>query len=222
MTEPELKPVDEEQVVIDFLSKNPEWIADQPELLKSLELHGKGNRVISLADRQLQQLRDENRLLKKDLREFVANARNNEDLLHKIFKLCIALLYEPDADSLHDRLKDACAELFDIHHIRLFFFAGDFPETYLVAKEEAKQALGDYMAHNDIVTGRLRQAEREFLFSEPGKVASIALVPIQAGEVSGILAMGSGDEQHFAPENGDLFLSLFAKTLSLWLTQNKP
>ena len=35
MTEPELKPFDEEQVVIDFLSKNPEWIADQPDLLQS-------------------------------------------------------------------------------------------------------------------------------------------------------------------------------------------
>ncbi len=222
MTEPELKAVDEEQIVIDYLSKHPEWLAQQADLLKSLDLHGKGDQVISLADRQIQQLREENKLLKKDLRDFVANARSNEELLHKIFKLCIALLYDPDAHSLHEHLQQACAELFDIHHLRLFFFNADFPEQFLVSRDDAKQALGDYLTQDKIVTGRLRQAEREFLFNESAEVASIALIPFKSNDNSGLLALGSDDEQHFAPENGDLFLSLFSRTLSLWLTQNKP
>ena len=50
--------------------------------------------------------------------------------------------------------------------------------------------------------------------------SSVALVPMSGNETFGLLALGSPDEQHFAPENGDLFLSLFARTLSLWLSQN--
>ena len=64
MTEPELQPIDEAQIAADFLKKNPDWIASQPDLLKCLELHDPAKGVISLADRQLQQLRDENKILK--------------------------------------------------------------------------------------------------------------------------------------------------------------
>ena len=220
MSEPELKPIDEAQIVSDFLKKNPGWLASQPELLKQLELHEQNGGVISLADRQLQQLRDENKLLKQDLNDFVANARNNEELLHKIFKLCIALLYQPDEQGLSDHLTEACAELFAINHVRVVFFNGDFAEQFMVDKDEAKAALGDYLPDDKIITGRLRSAERNFLFADADDVASVALVPMQGNELSGMLALGSQDEHHFAPENGDLFLSLFARTLSLWLSQN--
>lgn len=220
MSEPEIKPIDEAQIVSDFLEKNPNWLASQPELLKQLELHEQNGGVISLADRQLQQLRDENKLLKQDLNDFVANARNNEALLHKIFKLCIALLYQPDEQRLADHLTKACAELFSINHVRLVFFDGEFSEQFMVDKDQAKATLGDYLPDDKIITGRLRSAERNFLFADASDVASVALVPMQGNELSGMLVLGSQDEHHFAPENGDLFLSLFARTLSLWLSQN--
>ena len=220
MSEPELQPIDEAQIVSDFLEKNPGWIASQPELLKKLDLHEQNGGVISLADRQLQQLRDENKLLKQDLNDFVANARSNEESLHKIFKLCIALLYQPDIENLASHLTEACAELFGINHVRLVLFNGEFSTDYLVDKEDAKAALGDYLPDEKIITGRLRSAQRTFLFADADDVASVAIVPMAGNDITGMLALGSQDEQHFAPENGDLFLSLFARTLSLWLSQN--
>ncbi|MEL0035397.1 MAG: DUF484 family protein [Gammaproteobacteria bacterium] len=220
MSEPELEPIDEAQIVRDFLEHNPNWIASEPELLKKLEIHEQNGGVISLADRQLQQLRDENKLLKQDLNDFVANARDNEALLHKIFKLCIALLYQPDVQGLAEHLQEACAELFAIEHVRLMFFGGEFSDDFLVDAEAAKAALGDYLPQDKIITGRLRSAGRDFLFADADDVASVALVPMSGNETFGLLALGSPDEQHFAPENGDLFLSLFARTLSLWLSQN--
>ena len=89
------------------------------------------------------------------------------------------------------------------------------------ALDDAKAALGDYLPDQEIVTGRLRQFQREYLFSDDADaVASVAMIPFSSDTTSGFLALGSEDEQHFAPENGDLFLSLFARTLSLWITQN--
>lgn len=210
---------EQEQAVKDFLSENPGWLATQPELLRDLDLHDQSDGTISLADRQLQQLRRENDLLKQDLTRFLGNAHENEALLHKSFELCLNLLCAYSIDDLFKLLSEQVQELFAISHVRLCHFDDNDSNSFAISKESVKEALGDHFPTKGAITGRLKQAGRDFLFEDSNGVASVALIPFSTEEHGGLLAFGSADEHHFAPENGDLFLNLFARTLTLWLEQ---
>lgn len=218
MTEPVATAEISEQQIIAFLRQQPDWLAGQPDLLKEISLHDQSNGTISLADRQLQQLREENKLLKQDLNNFLANARDNEALLHKTFELCLTMLCATDLSDLFNTLKLQLAEQYDIQHVRMYLFQGE--SAFYQDRQTVKDALGDHFPDSNSITGRLRQAGRDFLFDQPDQVASVALIPIKADNSQGLLAFGSHDERHFSPENGDLFLQLFARTLTLWLNNH--
>jgi uncharacterized protein YigA (DUF484 family) len=209
----------DEDLVTEFLKSNPSWLASQADLLNRLNLHDQSNGTISLADRQLQLLREENKLLKKDLSDFLGNARENETLLHNTFELCLQLLCSKDLTSLFNELETQSKARFGVSNIRLCLFDSAYGEDFYQAIDDVKKALGDHFPEIQAITGRLRAAGRSYLFGDNNQVSSVALIPLKTDKHLGLLAFGSEDEHHFAPEKGDLFLQLFAKTLSLWLAQ---
>ena len=219
MINPEEQNSSDEQVVAEFLKENPAWLATQTELLKTLSLHDQSDGTISLADRQLQQLRDENKTLKKDLNDFLGNARENETLLHNTFELCLQLLCSNELKTLFDELALQIKDRFGVANIHLSLFDEQFGEEFYRSEDDLKAALGDNYPASKAITGRLRESGRDYLFGEGNGVSSVALIPLTTDRRLGVLAFGSQDEHHFAPEKGDLFLQLFAKTLTLWLTK---
>jgi len=206
------------QQVISFLAENPSFLMANPDLLKNLEVASQNEGAISLADRQLRNLRKENQELKRDLQLFIVNARENESLLNKTFDLCLELLACSDIDNLTSTLTARCRAEFDLPLVNLLLNSSAHQDAHsALSTEQLKQHLGDNLPTDKIITGRLRNAEKEFLFNTSKDVSSVALIPLGDKCNWGLLALGSNDEQHFDPEKGDLFLQLIARTLVLWM-----
>ena len=67
----------DETRVIDYLQKNPELLMSYPDVFTALSIPHHGGDVVSLVERQLKILRNENRKIKKKLEELVSIAREN-------------------------------------------------------------------------------------------------------------------------------------------------
>ena len=204
------------QQVLEFLKDNSEWLANQDEILEQLSSQSEEG-TISLAERQLQNLRKENSQLKNDIGFYLANARNNEQLLNTTFDFCLELLLCADAESLEGYMQAQCQQLFQLPQMQLYLKVDE--ESWAEELKALRDALGDNMPDEQIVTGRLVSAARNFVFGEVEGVASVALIPIGNGCEHGMLVLASSDEQHFDPQKGDLFLQLIAKSLLSWCQQ---
>lgn len=208
--------LDQEQV-ISFLKDNPDWLQGQTELLENLASSSETG-TISLTERQLQNLRNENKQLKADIQAYLTNARDNEQLLNTTFDFCLSLLLYPDEGSLTKYMTEQCQTLFQLPAMRLYL-AGESVSDWQAQLRELREALGDNMPQSDIVTGRLVSSAKQFLFGETENIASVALIPLGENCDSGLLVLASPDEQHFDPQKGDLFLQLIAKSLLSWCQQ---
>lgn len=207
----------DQQQILDFLKDNPDWLENQTEILENLSTQSESG-TISLAERQLQNLRSENKQLKNDITFYLTNARNNEQLLNTTFDFCLELLLCPDADSLENHMRDQCRALFQLPEMRLYLNHGE-QQAWQAECESLREALGDNMPESQIVTGRLVSAAKQFVFGDAEGVASVALIPIGENCANGLLVLASQDEKHFDPQKGDLFLQLIAKSLQSWCQQ---
>ncbi len=79
--------------VVRYLQDHPEFFADHAELLTALPLASQhGDKAISLAERQLQILRDKLRQLEGKLAELVRFGEENDAISAKVHQLGLALM----------------------------------------------------------------------------------------------------------------------------------
>ena len=77
----------DESKVIDYLHKNPEILMAYPQLFSSLQIPHKTEGAVSLVERQLKLLREENQAYKSKIDELVSIARENEELNQRFHRL---------------------------------------------------------------------------------------------------------------------------------------
>ncbi|MGD8965504.1 MAG: DUF484 family protein, partial [Gammaproteobacteria bacterium] len=87
-----------EEEVVRFLIERSDFFDRHPELLAQLELtHESGEGAISLIERQLSVLREQNRKLDRQLKELISVARSNHELSDKVHRLAMRLIEARDA-----------------------------------------------------------------------------------------------------------------------------
>ena len=98
-TQRKVKPVDEEleQQVVKYLRTRPDFFERHEELLGNLRLPHQSGDAVSLIERQISILREQNTKVKNQLNRLLENAQVNEDLIERINALILVLL---DADTL--------------------------------------------------------------------------------------------------------------------------
>ena len=83
----------EETAIADYLQSNPDFFERHATLLTKLKLpHNRGSSAISLVERQVAALRDNNEKLETRLRELIEVARGNDVLAAKIHRLACRLV----------------------------------------------------------------------------------------------------------------------------------
>src|SRR5690554_6019226 len=91
-TNQSIPPVAAEDVV-EFLSKNPEFFSNYPDLLGKIDIpHIGSGDAVSLVERQVQVLREQNQRARKQLHELIEIARQNEELARRMHKLALTLM----------------------------------------------------------------------------------------------------------------------------------
>lgn len=215
-----------EDIVKKFLRKNPDFLEREPALLHNLELSHASGPAVSLIERQVQYLRQQNETLEQRLNQLIQVASENEKLMSRLHSLTLELMSMGDLPSFFDRLADALlSELkADILNITLFnhrIEAGPKTPLYHSTRDSQEmQQFEDQLSKGSSVCGRLNRDKRDYLFGNRAQwVQSTALVPL--GE-DGLLAIGSSDPARFYPGMGTMFLDLLAQVVTSRLSLEVP
>ena len=215
-----------QNVVKKFLLKNPNFLQQEPELLKDLELSHSSGSAVSLIEKQVQYLRGQNESLETRLNQLIQVAADNEKLMSRLHQLTLELMAIRNLPVFFDRLSEALLSEFkvDIINITLFDIKVEAsPKTpiFQARRDEPDiQQFQDQLEKGVSVCGRLNSNKRDYLFGSRGQwVQSTALVPL--GD-DGMLAVGSSDPARFYPGMGTLFLDLLACVITSRLAQEEP
>ena len=203
-----------EKDVVEFLQKHPLFFENNINLLAEMRLpHPSGN-AVSLIERQVNVLRENNHALEKKLNNLIQIARDNDNLNARIQKMALALMETNSLDEVFYAVQDILRSEFMADSVVLRLFgapqqANDVDEVAFITRDETlEQLFSKFFRHNKPLCGALDEAQASFLFADAATdIASAALLPVCDKECFGLLAIGSYDEQRFNPAMGTVFLS---------------
>lgn len=219
---------DAEQVS-DYLSEHPEFFSTRAELLTSLKLNHPSGTAVSLIERQVQVLREQNEDLKKRLMELVEVARDNDRLSERVHRLTLDLLGTGSLLELLDGLEHSLRNEFMADAMVLHLPGLDESrqrETgarQLLVDDALKALLPTPLVDNKPQCGRLKREQAEFLFGDQGAaIESCAVIPLGDHASAGLLSIGSREVNRFNPCMGTLFLSHLGELVACLLERFKP
>ena len=205
--------------VRDYLTEHTDFFNDFPELLNLLTLpHPVNGQAISLIERQVLMLREQNTQLDAQLTELVSNARDNEQLCAQLHRFAKALFNAQSIASIVTTSQTQIRELFktDFVSLRLLVETDDTPALEATNMHEASShtKLSQYRNHlrlptdtEHILCGKLAPEHGEFLFRNRAKdIQSAAVMPLLGNDVLGWLGLGSRDAERFNDKMGHWFL----------------
>lgn len=202
------------QDVCRFLEKQPDFFVDHPELLEMLHVpHRTDGQAVSLVERQVKVLRANQAETRQRLAELIRNARDNEVLVGHVHRLALRLIAAGSAATAGGPP--------DLEHLALLVEASmreDFsvsPARLLAPAAVPESLRSTLLASGSPHCGRLREEDLRALFGEAAEgIASVALVPLGAGAVKGLLVLGSTDTAHFHPGMATDFLARIAELIA--------
>ncbi len=209
-----------EDAVARFLEENPDYFQRHPDLLARISLaHEVGGRAVSLIERQVQVLRDENRNIQRQLRELLGNARDNDTLTARIHRFALAMV---DARALDDALDDASDILrqeFNLDGVRLLVrgHAGAAGDDRQLDELLARAQDGKPMCGEAPGAPTLRA-----LFGEHATdIKTWAVISLGGASPFGAAALGSRDPYRFHAGMGTVFLSRIGELLTHALARHR-
>lgn len=224
------------QAVADYLRRYPEFFLAQRQLLAELNVpHVGAEGTVSLIERQVSVLREQNRELKRQLHALVQVARDNDRVTERMQRLTLSML---EAESLADALQALHSNLhedFGADVVSLVLFVRPDESTCdgaginLRIDENGAQALDfEHLIRNGKpLCGHLRRTLREYLFTDrTGEVASAVALPLPTGGVTGVrncigvLGIGSHDTHRYHAGMGTMFLAHMGEVIGRTLRRS--
>ena len=194
--------------IAQYLLNNPQFFEDHADMLAEVTIpHPYSERTISLNERQLLTLREQNKSLEKKLHEMVTFAKENDALQHKVHQFTLALFGARDLMSLQNVITQSLREIFSVPHVVLHVWKGLPPSVEVLAfADQQLQPVCSHHALHDTLP---------WFGESASHVHSFAYLPLRADEKSiGLLILASEDAQRFYPGMGTLFLQRIAETVS--------
>jgi uncharacterized protein YigA (DUF484 family) len=220
----------EETAIADYLQGNPDFFERHATLLTKLKLpHNRGGSAISLVERQVAALRDNNEKLESRLRELIEVARGNDVLAAKIHRLACRLVRAETASNVMDALEGSLREDFGASEWLLLVpadGASDLSQLNSRHLRIVKAGASELKMFETLFEsgrprcGQIRDSQRDYLFGAGTvEIGSAALVPLgnKAGgkqSVVALLAIGSPDAERFHPTMSTEFLARIGDLVS--------
>jgi uncharacterized protein YigA (DUF484 family) len=212
-----------DDLIVGFLEQHPEFFEQHQDLLGNLNLpHSPGGPAVSLIERQVTVLRQQNQALERQLKELVDVARSNDQIAGKIHALAIDLLAAADRDEIVQIMESQLRNAFNADRSVLVLFD---PESETIddggflritrRDEPAILPFKTFMESRAPRCGRVRDAQRDYLFGiADAEIGSVALVPLGERCEIGFVAIGSRSADHFHPGKSIDFLSRLGDLLT--------
>lgn len=205
--------INSEQVA-QFLREHPEFFAGQADLLAQLTVPNPySGQAVSLAERQLQVLREKANGLEERLRDLIRYAEDNDAITTKVHELSLALLRARGLDAALQAVYHAMRERFSVPHtaIRLWgaVLTPDLPEFAPV--DDAAVALSELPQPR---CGSVVPESVKHWCGDPERLRSFAVLPLRHGELRGVVLLASEDPHRFYPEMSTHYLSWMAELIA--------
>jgi len=199
------------------LKKNPDILAE----MQIPHLAGEG--TTSLIERQVQVLREQNDVLKDQLKTYAVLASENEDLWLRFKDLAVMLVKNRSGDDLSDSLET--------------WLKSEYSLSGVVINNESKQQLKQNLPKQEMVQKLLEDMQiqcgtdfpeellKKLFKKDAEKVISCALIPLKnsKSDYCGLLALGSDNTERFS--NQRRYIGLVIQPLLYpsmrWMAQNR-
>ncbi|MBI5040770.1 MAG: DUF484 family protein [Gammaproteobacteria bacterium] len=209
---PNITALSAEQVEL-YLREHPEFFNDHLPLVASLRIPHAAGPAVSLIERQVAVLRDQNQQYKRKLMELVQVGRDNDALHRNLHLLTLALMRANSLGDVVERVHGHLRDDFkaDVVALRLARLPKDFStDTCTLPLDASDAALASFAPFFRAVRplcGELKAEQLAFLYGDQAEaVASTALIPLGVEAELGMLAIGSHDDHRFHPAMDTLFL----------------
>jgi uncharacterized protein YigA (DUF484 family) len=211
-----------EAEVVDYLLEHPAFFERHAELLPRMKLSHESGRAVSLIERQVEKLREENEQLNARLQTLVQVARDNENLGARIQKLAVVVLESESLEKLLTSVEDTFRSQFDAEHIVIRLLdvpahslGGLAPKYRVTPDSDLAAGFRVFLQSRRVRCGRLLEDQLALLFGRAAaEVRSVAVVPLYGGSEFGLVALGSRNPRRFQPAMGVLFLEQIGELLS--------
>lgn len=210
--------------VSEYLQDNPDFFNKHPEVLAALQIAHDPGGAVSLVERQVTVLREQNRQTEQRLHELIEIARQNEELARRMHQLVLTLMEADEPGDIFKMLYENLQKNFhaDRAVIRLFAEPASVdssPADEFAGKDVPGRALFKSIIEKRMpLSGRMKRQQQLFLFGDDGDdIASSVMVPLHGKGWGGILAIGSFDAERFQPGMGVELLANLGETLSFIL-----
>jgi uncharacterized protein YigA (DUF484 family) len=200
------------QDVCRFLEEQPDFFVDHPRLLENLHVpHRTDGQAVSLVERQVKVLRANQVATRQRLAELIRNARDNEALVGQVHRLALRLIASRAAAvgapralaQLAPEVEAAMRDDFGVSPARLLP-ASAVPEGLRASLSAGQPRCGQFRAEDRLA----------LLGDAAAGIGSMALVPLGAGALQGLLVLGSADSAHFHPGMATDFLTRIAELIA--------
>ena len=210
-----------ENLVADYLKNNLDFFVKNPAILAELKIPHEHGGAISLVEKQLTVLREQNQETNKKIHELIEIATQNEELARRMHQLALTLIDADDPKDIFSTMYDNLKKNFHADRVivRLFAnpaFIDSFPTDEFVGKESIEESLFKRIIEKrEPLSGKMKHQQQVFLFGDDGDdIASSVMIPLHGVDWGGILAIGSFDAERFQPGMGIELLANLGEILS--------
>ena len=210
-----------ENLVADYLKNNLDFFVKNPKILAELKIPHDHGGAISLVEKQLTVLREQNQETNKKIHELIEIATQNEELARRMHQLALTLIDADDPKDIFFTMYDNLKKNFHADRVivRLFAnpaFIDSFPTDEFVGKESIEESLFKRIIEKrEPLSGKINHQQQVFLFGDDGDdIASSVMIPLHGVGWGGILAIGSFDAKRFQPGMGIELLANLGEILS--------
>ncbi len=199
----------QEKHFADYLRRHPDFFERHASLLAQLVIpHPTSGQAVSLLERQLMILREQQGETQRQLRSLISNARNNEKLYQRMDEISLYLLRQRSFVSTMEQLTPALKRIFDLEFVT--FLQKSIPT-------ELQEITNAYC------TSDLDDEGLEILFNgAANEIRSCAIIPVHAEDQSkffGVFAFGATDEKRYHRDTGTHYLLQLQKLLCASFTR---
>lgn len=206
-----------QQKIADYLVAHPDFLSRHPDALAAIDIPHPTGDAVSLIERQVRTLREQNQHYRTQLEDLIGVARENDSLSKRLHQLTLALIETRSFDEVLNTLQDEMRSLFQADAVEMKLFSAD--ELQAHANEPGPAMFNDFLERQRPNCGALPAEQLEYLFgSQAGETGSVALIPLQAAPLVGVLAIGSRDADRFNASKGVDFLQRLADIVSATLS----
>lgn len=216
LSEPQLTQLTDEMIT-DYLRDHPDFFERQPELLTQLRIPHQEKGAVSLVEIQLGRLRTRISELEDEITQLMSIAARNDRTFYLLSRVQGDLLSSKSVEQAALVVEEMAAELNLTSCIRLF---EQTHPKYSLSREGFNSFSRSHLNGKVVYLGRLRQVDRDALFTDAPDLGSFAILPLGGATPVGLLAFASQDGGHFQPSMDTLFLqqvvSVLNHLLAVW------